>query len=132
MTNIVKLTRRAETFVSDAQVGVLTTLRPDGTPHSVPVCFTFDPGAGLVRVLTRAASRKARNVIESPGGRATICQVAGPKFLSMEGTAEVSGERARVEEGARWYAKRYAYAPPSPPDRVVIEIAVDRVLDGIS
>ena len=114
-------------FVRERHLATLTTLRPDGTPHVVPVGFTWDPSAGLVRVITFAPSRKARNVAASPGGRAVVCQVDGGRWLSFEGVATVSDDAARVAEAVRRYAERYRQ-PKERPDRVAIEIAVDRVL----
>jgi PPOX class probable F420-dependent enzyme len=114
-------------FARERHLATLTTLRPDGTPHVVPVGFTWDPNAGLVRVITFAPSRKARNVAASPGGRAVVCQVDGGRWLSFEGVATLSDDPARVAEAVRRYAERYRQ-PKERPDRVAIEIAVDRVL----
>ncbi|HET9139217.1 pyridoxamine 5'-phosphate oxidase family protein [Actinophytocola sp.] len=116
-----------EGFLAEDQVGVVTTLRPDGTPHVVPVRFTWDEAEKLVRVLTVAGSRKARNVAAAPGGRAVLCQVSGFQWVTFDGTATVSDDPWRIALAARRYALRYGSPPPSPPDRVVIEIAVDRV-----
>ena len=115
-------------FLAEPRVCTVTTLRPDGSPHVVAVRFTWDPAAGLARILTVAASRKARNVRARPGDRVAICQVDGFRWITLEGTATVTAESARVAEGVRRYARRYLAPPPAPPRRVVIEIAVDRVL----
>jgi F420H(2)-dependent biliverdin reductase len=114
-------------FLSERHLATLTTLRPDGSPHVVAVGFTWDPAAELARVITFAPSRKARNVVAAPGGRAAVCQVDGGRWLTLEGPAEVTGDPARVAEGVRRYAERYRQ-PGERADRVVIEIAVDRVL----
>ena len=65
------------TFLTERHLATLTTLRPDGSPHVVAVGFTWDDDAGLVRVITFAPSRKARNVAARPGVRAAVCQVDG-------------------------------------------------------
>jgi hypothetical protein len=77
-------------------------------------------------VLTVASSRKARNL--AAGGRAALCQVAGFRWVTLEGTATVSAAPEPVAEGVRRYTERYGSPPPAPPGRVVIEIAVDRVM----
>lgn len=120
--------RQAEEFLAAPHVGTLTTLRPDGSLHAAPVRFTWDAGTGLARVLTVASSRKARNLIAAPGSRVALCQVDGFSWVTLEGTATVSQDPRRVAEGVRRYAGRYWSSPPSPADRVVVEIAVDRVL----
>lgn len=114
-------------FLAERHLATLTTLRPDGTPHVVAVGFTWDAESGLVRVITWAGSRKARNLIARPGSPAAVCQVEGGRWLTLEGTAVVTSEAERVAEGVRRYAERYR-RPGDREDRVVIEIAVTRVL----
>lgn len=112
-------------FVGERHLATLTTLRPDGSPHTTAVGFTWDPGSGLVRIITWASSRKARNLAR--GGRASVCQVDGGRWLTFEGPAQVTDDPARVAEAVRRYAQRYRQ-PGERQDRVAIEIAVDRVL----
>jgi F420H(2)-dependent biliverdin reductase len=118
----------AAAFLADSHLGTLTTPRPDGSPHVTAVRFTWDPAAGLARVLTVESSRKVRNVVHRSTGRGALCQVAGPRWITLEGTATVSDDPARIGDGVRAYRGRYQSPPPVPPDRVVIEIAVDRIL----
>lgn len=112
-------------FLTERHLATLTTLRPDGTPHVVAVGFTWDDEAGLARVITDGGSRKAAHV--RAGSRAVVAQVDGPRWISMEGPATVSDDPARVADAVRRYADRYR-VPRENPTRVVIEIAVDRVL----
>jgi PPOX class probable F420-dependent enzyme len=115
-----------EAFLTGRRVATLTTLRPDGSPHLVAVRFTWDEGTCLARVLTVASSRKARNL--SGGGRAALCQVAGFRWVTLEGPATVSADPLCVNEGVRRQTDRFQSPPPDPPGRVVIEIAVDRIM----
>ena len=78
--------------------------------------------------MTVASSRKARNVAHTPAGRVALCQIAGFRWITLEGTATVSHDPARIGDGVRNYLSRYQSPPPAPPDRVVIEIAVDDIL----
>lgn len=118
-----------EAFLTDTQhVAAFTTIRPDGTLHVAPVRFTWDAAAGLARVMTVVSSRKARNLLAAPGSRVALCQVQGFRWVTLEGTGTVVEDPARVALGAKLYARRYWSAPPNPPGRVVVEIAVDRVL----
>jgi PPOX class probable F420-dependent enzyme len=128
MPDPVTLSGAAEAFLGERLYAALTTLRPDGSPHVTPVGFTWDPDAGLVRVITFAAARKARNVRATPGGRAVACQIDGGRWLSFEGTATLTDDPDRIAEAVRRYAERYR-TPKHRPDRVAIEIAVDRVVD---
>lgn len=112
-------------FLTERHLATLTTLRRDGSPHVVAVGFTYDPEARLARVITWAASVKARNAAR--GGRAAVSQVDGGRWLTLEGPVRLAQDPAAVAEGVRRYAERYR-PPAERTDRVVIEIAVDRVL----
>ncbi|MGI8331757.1 pyridoxamine 5'-phosphate oxidase family protein [Actinomadura scrupuli] len=107
----------------------LTTQRPDGTPHVVPVGVTYDPAAGLARIIAHRASRKVRNITAAgPGGmRVAVCQVDRARWATLEGVATVSDDPAAVAEAVRRYADRYRQPKPNP-ERVVIEIALDRAM----
>lgn len=117
-----------EAFVTERHLATLTTLRPDGSPHVVPVGFTWDITAQLVRVITFASSTKVRNIAAAGGrDRAVICQVDGGSWVSFEGVATVTYDADRVAEAVRRYAARYR-VPSERDDRVALEISVDRVL----
>src|SRR4051812_11006225 len=128
MTRQILLSASAQAFLAEPHVATLTTVRPDRSLHAVAVRFTWDGDAELARVMTVALSRKARNLAASPGSRVALCQVAGFRWLTLEGTATVSGDPRQVADGVARYAKRYQSPPPDPPGRVVITIAVDRVM----
>ena len=115
-----------QAFLVERHLATLTTLRPDGTPHVVAVGFTWDADTGLVRVITSGTSRKVAHV-RAGSARAVVAQVDGPRWLALEGVPVVSDEPDRVAEAVRRYASRYRQ-PGVNPARVVIEIAVDRVL----
>jgi PPOX class probable F420-dependent enzyme len=115
-------------FVRDRHLATLTTLRPDGSPHVVPVGFTWDTESLVVRVITSGSSRKARNA--AAGGRAVVCQVEGRHWLSFEGTARVLTDAEAVADAVDRYAARYR-VPRVNPERVVVQIAVDRVLGNV-
>lgn len=123
-----ELSAAALEFVTVRHLATLTTLRPDGSPHVVPVGFTWDPDARVARVITSGSSRKARNA--AAGSRAVLCQVDGRHWLSLEGRARVLEDRASVAGAEQRYAARYR-VPRENPERVVIEIAVDRVLGNV-
>ena len=116
-----------QTFVEERHLATLTTVRPDGSPHVVAVGFTWDSAARLARVITFAPSRKARNVGAAIAARAAVCQVDGGRWLTFEGTATVTDDPTRVADAVLRYAERYRQ-PHERVDRVVIEIAVDRIL----
>lgn len=116
-----------ETFLDEPHIATLTTIRPDGSPHSAPVRFSWDGNTNLARVMTVATSRKVRNLLANPTARVALCQVDGFRWITLEGTATVSADPHRVADGARRYTNRYQSPPPNPPGRVVVEIAVDHL-----
>ncbi|MBT2444512.1 PPOX class F420-dependent oxidoreductase [Streptomyces sp. ISL-36] len=125
-----RLSAEVEAFLDENHLCTFTTLRPDGSPHTAPVRFTWDGDAGLARVMTTVARRKARNLLAAPGSRVSVCQTAGWRWITLEGAAEVSTDPDRVAEGIRRYTKRYWSPPPMPPGLAVVEIRVDRILGG--
>jgi PPOX class probable F420-dependent enzyme len=119
------LPSEVRTFLTERHLATLTTLRADGSPHVVAVGFSFDAAASVVRVITFAASQKAGNA--SRGGRAAVSQVDGGRWLTLEGPVRLVTDAAGVAAAVAGYGARYREPGPRP-DRVAIEIAVDRVL----
>ena len=115
-------------FTAERHLATLTTLRADGSPHVVAVGFSFDAAAGVARVITFPAAVKARNAAR--GGRAAVSQVDGGRWLTMEGPVRLVIDPEGVAAAVAGYAARYG-APRQRPDRVAIEIAVDRVLGRV-
>jgi F420H(2)-dependent biliverdin reductase len=120
-----RLTNEALAFLTERHLAVLTTLRPDNTPHVVAVGFTFDPRTRIARVITTGGSQKAVNA--ERGRVAVLSQVDGARWLSLEGVASVNSELGAVRDAELRYAQRYR-TPRVNPQRVVIEVAVQRVL----
>ncbi|MER6114702.1 TIGR03618 family F420-dependent PPOX class oxidoreductase [Streptomyces sp. A0642] len=117
-------------FWRESHLCTLTTPRPDGTPHVVPVCVTYDPEAGLARIITNKGSRKVANILAAgpDGARVAVCQVHRARWATLEGVARVRTEQDRVDEAVRRHMERYERTPSPNPDRVAIEITLDRAL----
>lgn len=112
-------------FLAERHLATLTTSRPDGSPHVVPVGFSYDADRGIARIITFAGSVKARNA--AGGGRAAVCQVDGGRWLTLEGPVRVATDDESVRLAVAGYASRYRQ-PGERTDRVAIEIEVDRVM----
>ena len=113
------------TFVRERHLATLTTLRADGSPHVVPVGFGYDHDARVVRVITSPGSQKVANA--DRGGRAAVSQVDGGRWLTFEGDVQVVRDPASVAAAVAAYTERYQ-EPRKRPDRVALEIHVDRIL----
>jgi PPOX class probable F420-dependent enzyme len=116
-------------FLTERHLATLTTLRSDGSPHVVPVGVTYDAATGTARVITSGTSAKARHVRDGQR-RVAVCQVDGRRWVTLEGTAVVKNDAASVADAEARYAARYR-TPRENPARVVLEIAVDRVLGNV-
>jgi len=117
------------TFLGQYHLATLTTLRDDLSPHVVAVGFSYDTDARVARVITWAGSQKALNAgrMEARSQRAAVCQVDGGRWLSLEGPVRLITDPEGVRAGVEGYAARYRQ-PKERDDRVVIEIAVERIL----
>ena len=113
-------------FFTERHLATLTTLRPDGTPHVVPIGVTYDAATRIARVITSGTSAKARHIREGQA-RVAVCQVDGRRWATLEGAAVVRDDADAVADAVERYARRYRQ-PRENPSRVVIEISVDRVL----
>lgn len=122
---MISFTPEMTAFLTERHLATLTTLRADGSPHVVAVGFSYDPGDGVARVITFASSVKAHNAAR--GGRAAVSQVDGRRWMTLEGVARLVTDADGVAAAVAGYAARYRQ-PHERPDRVAIEIAVDRVL----
>jgi len=112
-------------FLAERHLATLTTLRPDGSPHVVPVGFSYDHDARCVRIITFTPSAKVRHAAR--GGRAAVSQVDGGRWLTLEGTVTVTDDPDRVARAVDGYAQRYRQ-PGERDNRVAIEIRVDRIM----
>jgi PPOX class probable F420-dependent enzyme len=122
------LTESAKTFLAERHLATMSTQRPDGSLHAVPVGFTSDPDATSAWVITSSRSTKIRNV--ESGSRACLCQVDGRRWLSLEGPATIHAEPEIVAEAVRRYTQRYQ-APRPNPRRVCLEVRIERIQGSV-
>jgi PPOX class probable F420-dependent enzyme len=114
-------------FWTERHLCTLTTLRADGSPHVVPVGVALDLERECAWVITGATSMKARH-LRFPGTVAA-CQVDGPRWSTLEGTAVTTDDPDDVARAVERYAARYRQ-PRENPTRVALRISVDRFLFG--
>jgi F420H(2)-dependent biliverdin reductase len=114
-------------FWTERHLCSLTTLRPDGLPHVVPVGCALDLEERCAWVITYGTSRKARNAEASPP--VAVCQVDGGRWSTIEGRVTVLRDEASVARAVERYASRYRQPKPNP-ERVALRIEIDRFLLG--
>ncbi len=116
-------------FWRERHLCTVTTLRPDGTPHVVPMGFVIDPELGTAWAITSGTSRKVSNIRSAgdAGASIAVCQVDGRRWSTLEGRARVREDEESVREAVRRYAERYR-VPRENSERVALHVEVTRVL----
>lgn len=117
------ITDSALEFLSEYHLATLSTLGRGDRIHSVPVGITYRDG--VVRVIGSRGSQKFLNVQRT--GRASVNTVDGGRWISFEGPARIVQDSEAVALAVELYAARYRQPRPNP-ERVVLEIDVERVL----
>jgi PPOX class probable F420-dependent enzyme len=123
-------------FLENPYVGVVTTLRPDGSPQSTVVWVdvvdgipSFNTARGRVKSRDLEADPRASLVVVDPGN--------AYKWVALDGRAELTeeGADAQIDKLAKKYldADEYPFRNPAET-RVSVRILPDRVssdgLDG--
>jgi PPOX class probable F420-dependent enzyme len=112
-------------FWAERHLCTVTTIRRDGTLHSVPVGAVYDPDAATAWIITSGRSQKVRNIGYTR--KISVCQIDGRRWSTLEGEASISRDPVEIRAAEARYARRYKQ-PRVNPDRVVIVVAVSRVL----
>ena len=102
-----------EAFLAETRLGVLSTLRDDGAPISVPVWFEWD--GSRARMFTTASSGKVERLARDARASLLVAaRIDEPEaWVAIDGTIEVR------EEGAAELAERLAerYWDLDDPDK---------------
>ncbi|MBO9532708.1 MAG: pyridoxamine 5'-phosphate oxidase family protein [Solirubrobacteraceae bacterium] len=121
------LTDDALAFLTERHLATFSSVRRSGSVHVTACGFTWDVDAGVARVITTGGNQKATNASVPGGVPAALCQIDGPRWLTLEGVARTVSDPASVADAEARYAVRYK-PPRENPQRVVIELTVTRVL----
>jgi PPOX class probable F420-dependent enzyme len=125
-----KLTENQADLLRGRNWGTVTTLRPDGTPHSTPVWVDTD---GENVIFNTAIGRvKERNIRRDPRVSLVVLpaenQQAG--YVSVTGTAEISEEGAveHINKLAQKYLGKEKYPWLQPGEqRVIVTITPEKI-----
>jgi PPOX class probable F420-dependent enzyme len=128
-----------EAFMREPVLARVATVRPDGSPHVVPVWFEWD-GKSL-RFEAQARSRKARNLRHDPRMSVVIDFTYGGlqyRAVVLEGTAEIIDDRNSVVPIVERIFLRYlgeeGIAAPTPQrlifgeETIVVQLTPSRVM----
>lgn len=112
----------------------LTTMLPDGRPHTTPVWVGYDADEDRLLVNTERGRRKARNVDQDPRVSVSMTDPDDAyRWLSVTGeVSAVTTENARdhIDTLARRYMDADEYPNPVETERIVLHIRPDEVYTG--
>lgn len=119
-------------FWRERRLCTVTTLRPDGTPHVVPMGVALDPANDRAWAITSGSSQKARNIAAAgtQGALIAVCQVDGARWSTIEGRVTSWTDPEVVAEAESRYAERYKQ-PRENVARVGLRIEITRVLGNV-
>jgi PPOX class probable F420-dependent enzyme len=94
-----------------ALVGVVGTLRRDGSPHAVPVWYRWDGEAA--RIWSDEGRGWVRNVLRDPRAAFSVHEIEPPyAAVVMHGRAEVAtGASREIDDEIRLITRRYIDEP---------------------
>ena len=124
-----ELTAAQRAFLDNAFSGVLTTLRPDGTPHNTVVWV--EQADGEVSFNTATGRAKPRHIERNPAIALTVVDPQDDyRWLTVNGTAELTREDAddQIDRLARKYLgeERYPWRKDTE-QRLKARIRIDRI-----
>ena len=117
-------------FWRERHLCTVTTLRPDGSPHVVPMGVVVDVDQGVAWAITSRTSQKVANLRSGTDPRVAVCQVDGRRWSTIEGIAEVRDDAEAVAEAVSRYAERYRQ-PRENPDRLALRITITSAIGNV-
>jgi PPOX class probable F420-dependent enzyme len=123
------LTDEQKRFLEQPFVGVVTTIRPDGSPHSTVVWVDVEDG--IVSFNTAYGRAKPKHLEQNPHAGITVVDPNDAyKWISVDGRAELTtdGADAHIDRLAKKYlgADEYPYRNPDE-QRVSVRITPEHV-----
>jgi PPOX class probable F420-dependent enzyme len=128
---VTQLTDAQREFLAEPFVGVITDLRPDGSPHSTPVWVDVDDDG--VSFNTAYGRAKPTYIADDSRVSLTVVDPQDPyRWLSVSGTATLVDDGAddHIDRLAKKYIGADSYPFRQPGERrVSVRIAVEKVDD---
>ncbi len=126
-----QLTAAQREFLDNPFLAILTTLRPDGSPHATPVWIDTDDG--IVRFNTARGRAKERHI--QSDSRVSLVVVDSNDFyrwVSVTGRAELvdEGADAQIDALAKKYLGKDEYPFRQPGERRVMVRVTPELIDS--
>ena len=121
-------------FLEEPHHAVMATINAAGTPQLTVMWYALHPTDDLVLLNSSRGLLKIRNLRRDP--RLALCVEDGPRYVTLEGTAELVADRAEQERevneqiapryvGQRLGSRRWEAIKGS--DRIGIRMRIERV-----
>jgi PPOX class probable F420-dependent enzyme len=126
--SMAKLERQHLEFLEQPFVGVVTTLRADGSPHNTVVWIDVDDGKPSFN--TALGRAKANHLERDPRAAVTVVDPNDPyKWLAIAGRAELTTDGAdeQIDKLAFKYEGRESFDRPAEQVRLKVRITPDHV-----
>ncbi|MDX6468347.1 MAG: hypothetical protein QOF75_150 [Gaiellaceae bacterium] len=124
-----KLNEKQLEFLENPYVGVVTTLRPDGSPQSTVVWVDVEDGVPSFN--TAYGRKKPQNLEADPRAALLVLDPNDAfKWVAVDGRAELTtdGADAQIDKLAKKYLDKDEYPFRDPAEqRVTVRIAPERV-----
>ncbi len=109
----------------------LSTLLPDGSPHSTPVWIDYDAEVDRVRINTERGRQKERNVRDDPRVAISMTDPENPyRMLMIRGEVDeitTEGAREHLDQLSKRYTGENEYPNPIQTERILLLIRPDHV-----
>jgi PPOX class probable F420-dependent enzyme len=92
-------------FLEQPHHCVMATINRDGTPQLTTMWYALSATADIVLLNMTRGLVKERNLRRDP--RLAICVADGPRYVTLQGRAEIIEDRRVQEEEVRHIATRY-------------------------
>jgi PPOX class probable F420-dependent enzyme len=128
------LPKDVRAFLEQPHHAVMATINAVGTPQLTVMWYALHPTDDLVLLNSSRGLLKIRNLRRDP--RLALCVEDGPRYVTLEGTAELVADRAEQERavnehiapryiGQRLGSRRWEAIKGS--DRIGIRMRIERV-----
>jgi PPOX class probable F420-dependent enzyme len=127
-----RLTEKQKEFLRNPFVGVVTTIRPDGSPHST-VVWVDDPEDGVVSFNTASGRVKPANIEQDPRVSLLVIDPGDPyRWVAVDGPAEITTDGAdeQIDKLAKKYLGKDEYPWRSPTEERLSVAITPRHIDS--
>jgi F420H(2)-dependent biliverdin reductase len=120
------LPERTTALLADRAFAALTTIRPDGRPHTAVVGYSYDPATHECWLILRGSGVKYGNLTATGGAQpVTLCQLGdGGRWITFAGMLRLVPGPEALAATLRRYRDRYGEQIGDDPTRVCAVLTV--------